>query len=99
MDMTTIDFEHFCIPAGIGSGEVQTGDVRESFANVIYKAGTGIRAHALALKIYGSKGATEYDDDEVALMRQMTARYCTPGFIDGLEMQIKNNEKTENKEA
>lgn len=85
--MTKIDFERFSIPAGIGSGEVRTGDVRESFANVIYQAGTGIRAHALALKIYRSKGGTEYDDAEEALIMSMAERYCTPGFIDGLEMQ------------
>lgn len=97
--MATIDFEHFSIPVGIGRSGVRMGDVRESFANVIYQAGTGIRAHSLALKIYGSKGATPYNEDEAAMIHSMAGRYCTPGFIDGLEHQMGTAEENVEKET
>lgn len=64
-----IDFKHFTVPTGINGLHKQTGDARESFADIIYTMVNGIRAHALAMKIYKSDGAVEYTDDEVRLMK------------------------------
>jgi hypothetical protein len=83
-----IDFKHFTVPTGINGLHKQTGDARESFADIIYTMVNGIRAHALAMKIYKSDGAEEYTDDEVRLMKGLAERYCTPAFIDGLRAQI-----------
>ena len=83
-----IDFKHFTVPTGINGLHKQTGDARESFADIIYTMVNGIRAHALAMKIYKSDGAVEYTDDEVRLMKGLAERYCTPAFIDGLHAQI-----------
>lgn len=83
-----IDFKHFTVPTGINGLHKQTGDARESFADIIYTMVNGIRAHALAMKIYKSDGAVEYTDDEVRLMKGLAERYCTPAFIDGLRAQI-----------
>ena len=83
-----IDFKHFTVPTGINGLHKQTGDARESFADIIYTMVNGIRAHTLAMKIYKSDGAVEYTDDEVRLMKGLAERYCTPAFIDGLRAQI-----------
>lgn len=83
-----IDFKHFTVPTGIGGSGTRTGDARESFADVIYTGVNGIRAHALAMKIYKSEGAEEFTDEEVRMMAGVAERYCTPAFIDGLRAQI-----------
>lgn len=92
--MTKIDFQHFKVYASISRKAAHTVDTRESFADVIYNNVNGIRAHALAMKIYKSEGETEYGEDEVGLMSAVANKYCVPGFIDGLNEQLNNN-KTE----
>lgn len=70
-------------------------DVRETFADMIYNNVNGIKAHALALKIYESEGEADYTDDEVRLVRVVAERLCVPGFIDGLNEQLDNNPNNE----
>ncbi len=70
-------------------------DVRETFADMIYNNVNGIKAHALALKIYESEGEADYTDDEVKLVRVVAERLCVPGFIDGLNEQLDNNPNNE----
>jgi hypothetical protein len=70
-------------------------DVREPFADMIYNNVNGIKAHALALKIYESEGEADYTDDEVKLVRIVAERLCVPGFIDGLNEQLDNNPNNE----
>lgn len=62
-------------------------DIREAFADLIYARGTGIKAHALALKVYNSDEMTDYTDDEVKLIRKY-AEMCTPAVIDAIEKQL-----------
>lgn len=76
------------MPAGISGRSSRTGDARESLADLIYLNVNGIRAHALAMKIYRSQGAEEYDRAEVALITRIANEYCTPAFIDGLRAQL-----------
>ena len=92
--MTKIDFQHFKVYASISRKAAHTVDAREGFADVIYNNVNGIRAHALAMKIYKSEGETEYGEDEVKLMSAVANKFCVPGFIDGLNEQLNNN-KTE----
>ena len=94
MDKTRIDFKHFRLPSGIGGRETE-GDARESFADILYTRGVGIRAHALAWKIYRSEGAEAYDREDLGLIRSMAERWCNPAFIDGLNKQISNQTKKE----
>lgn len=84
--MQKINFQQFRIPVGIGCTDYRTGDARESVANMIYLNVNGIRAHALAMKIYQSEGETEYSDDEINTIREVSNQYGTPAFIDGLTM-------------
>jgi len=55
--MTKLNFQQFRIPTGIDKTQYRTGDARESVANMLYLNVNGIRAHALAMKIYRSEGA------------------------------------------
>lgn len=86
--MAKINFQQFRIPAGIDRSRYQTGDARESVANMLYLNVNGIRAHALALKIYRSEGKTDFTDEEVRTLREVADTYATPAFIDGLNEQL-----------
>lgn len=92
--MRRIDFQHFNVYLSVSHKEARPMDVRETFADMIYNNVNGIKAHALALKIYNGEGGVEYTDEEVSLMGTVAERLCVPGFIDGLREQLKNN-KTE----
>lgn len=90
--MAKLNFQKFSVPTGISKKNKQTGDARESFANLIYLNVNGIRAHALAMKIYQSEGETEFSQEEVKLIREVADRMCAPNFIDGLNEQLKGGD-------
>lgn len=92
--MARINFKKFSVYTGVSRKEKKQGDVREGFADIIYNTANGVRAHALAMKIYQSEGETEFTDDEVKTIEQIANAQCLPGFIDGLNEQL-NNSKTE----
>ena len=94
-DMKEMNFKEFGIYTGVSRKNRQVGDARESFADLLYLHANGIRAHALALKIYRSEGLAEYTDEEIALIRETAYKYCLPNFIDGLEDQLNNNPNNE----
>lgn len=89
--MTKIDFQHMKIYTGVSRKTAHTCDARETFADLIYRNAGGIRAHALAMKIYKSEGETEYSDDEIKLIQSVAEKMCVPGFIDGLNEQLTEN--------
>lgn len=89
-----IDFQHFRVYMAISHKTSRITDVREAFADTIYNSVNGIRAHALAMKIYKSDGETEYSIDEVKLIQAVADKMCVPGFIDGLSEQL-DDTKTE----
>lgn len=93
--MARLNFQQFRIPTGIDRTQYRTGDAQESVANMLYLNVNGIRAHALALKIYNSEGETDYTDEEVRSLTEVAANYGTPAFIDGLNEQINNQTKTD----
>jgi hypothetical protein len=83
-----IDFKNFSIKKSVASTEFIKCDVRERFADVLYKGVNGIRAHALAMKIFKSDGPTDYTYEEVMMIKRTAENFCTPAFIDGLRAQI-----------
>lgn len=93
--MSRINFSRFGVYTGILRKEKETGDVREEFADLLYRNVSGIRSHALALKIYRSEGDTEYSPEEVRLIRGVAEAMCLPGFIDGLNEILENQTKNE----
>lgn len=90
-----LNFQQFSVPTGVSRKNRQTGDARESFADMIYLNVNGIKAHALAMKIYQSEGAIDYSLEEVKLIIEVAEKLCAPNFIDGLKEQLDNNTKNE----
>lgn len=88
-----LNFQQFSVPTGISRKTRQTGDARESFANMLYLNVNGIRAHALAMKIYNSEGEENYSPEEVQLIKEVAEKLCAPNFIDGLMEQLNNQKK------
>lgn len=89
--MAKINFKSIKVYDSISHKKSRTTDVREQFADMIYKNVGGIKAHALALKIYNSEGDTEYSPEEAELIKRVAEQLCLPGFIDGLMEQIGEN--------
>lgn len=80
-----IDFEHLKIRDL--SGKETELNIRESFANAIYLRGTGIVAHAAALKIYNKQ---PLNDNEIRYVIAF-AKNLTPAVADAIERSL--NEK------
>lgn len=91
MGAKTINFSRMKIFTGMSHRESIEQDVRETFADVIYRSCPGIAALELARKIYHSEGDTEYTEQEVNIIRQ-ASRMCTAQFIEAIE-QLINSEK------
>lgn len=87
--MIKLNFQQFRIPTSIDKSNYRIGDARESVANMLYLNVNGIRAHALAFKIYHSEGDTDFSVEEVNTLKEVANAYATPAFIDGLNAQLK----------
>ncbi|MBO4906219.1 MAG: hypothetical protein J5486_04170 [Bacteroidaceae bacterium] len=79
-----INFDSVKVYTNVSHTEFTVEDIRAAFADMIYRMGQGVAAHALALKIYNSKPDTDYSQDEVQLMKQFAGTYGTPAFIDAI---------------
>lgn len=87
-----LNFKEMKIRAGIADKNCYLQDVRETFADVIYRGCNGIAALELARKIYRSEGEEDYTDDEVGIIRQ-AASVCTPQFIESINTMIEEDKK------
>lgn len=79
-----INFERIEIFTDMTKTKCVVQDVKKDFADIIYQFGRGIESHALALKIFNSKGETEYDEQECNLIRQLS-ELCSPSFMDAMK--------------
>ena len=57
-----INFEKVEVFTNLAKTQAVVMDIREGLADAIYTQGQGVACHALALKIYNSKGEEEYSD-------------------------------------
>lgn len=87
-NMKKINFEEMELFLNIEKTQKRTQDVKSQFANAIYVSATGIEMHALAMKIYNSKGATEFTDKECSMILEVSNRF-TPMFIDAINEVLK----------
>lgn len=85
-----IDFSKIEIFTDVAHMNCQICDLRTQFADVIYNSGSGIEAHALALKIYNSDGPTHYEEREFQLI-EAYSKLCSPAFIDAIESITKQH--------
>lgn len=63
-------------------------DVAAPLADVIYMMQGGMAAHALAHKIYDSKGEEEYTDEECKIIAQASQSFTLPCVIDAINEAI-----------
>lgn len=82
--MKKINFRNVVVYTDIQQTKKLVVDMHVDFANIIYQQGSGIQAHALAMKIYNSEGEEEYNDEECKLIMQY-ANLCNPFFIDAMK--------------
>ena len=85
---STIDFGKIEVPENLAKTRVRVMDIREPFADIIYQRGTGIACRALAVKIYNSEGATEYNEKEVELIAGLSQYLLAPAVMDGVKDAI-----------
>lgn len=76
-----INFDSVKVYTDLSKTKSITQNMRKEFANFVYTQGSGIAAHALALKIYNGDADTEYSDAEINIIRQFVEN-CTPCVID-----------------
>ena len=82
--MKKIDFKNVEIYTDIQHKEKIIADMHIDFSNIIYQRGSGIQAHALAMKIYNATEPQEYSEDECKLIMDY-ANLCNPFFIDAIK--------------
>lgn len=83
-----IDFTKIEVPENLAKTRVRVMDIKEAFADVIYRNGQGIACHNLAFKIYNSNADTDYEEREVKLMQALAEQLLTPAVMDGLNDAI-----------
>lgn len=88
METKRINFAKLLIYTSIAHKESIEQDVRETFADVIYRTCPGIAALELARKIYHSEGNEVYNEQELSIIRQ-ASRMCTAQFIETIEQLLK----------
>lgn len=93
--MAKLNFKEFSVFTDISRSERRQGDMRESFANLLYVNANGIAAHRLAFKIYDSQGEEEYNDAEVSMILKVAEYFCRPNIIDSLRSAINVELKSE----
>lgn len=88
-----INFEQLRVYNDIAKTNVTVMNVKMQVANDLYAHGQGIAFHALALKIYNSKGEVELDDQEYQLLMNYANQMCTPQVIDALRLYGEKKEE------
>lgn len=68
-----------------------TLDVREQFADLVYKQSRGVVAHNLAFKILNSKEEIDISQGELDVISSIL-ELCTPQFQDSFNHNVENNE-------
>lgn len=82
--MKRIDFSKVEIYTGLAKKSCIVQDLREPFADAMYQRCIGLPAHALAMKIYNSKGDEEYNEQECEIIRQCAENFWSPSVIDAV---------------
>lgn len=90
--MVKIDFENVSYWADLGHTVQVVKNIRKDLAESMYNHGVGFGYLPLSVKIYNSKGETEYSDEEYGLIMAFAKQIGTPADIDALEAYGKNNQ-------
>ena len=87
-----VNFKALHVKTSLKSDMTVTVDGAADIADIIYAQGTGVAAHALALKIYNSTGEVELSDAEAGIVEQIAHRVLAPQHIDAIMSQLKPKE-------
>ena len=82
-----VNFDEVKVYVSLDKTQCTIQNVRNDFANLVYTQGSGIEAHALALKIYNGNADTEYSEHEIAIIRQFS-QLCAPCMIDAFAAML-----------
>lgn len=85
-----VNFNKIPIFTGIDKSKTVLMDIRKDFADLVYKNGTGIEAHSLALKIYEGKEEIDIDEFERDTIIQYAEKHCTPIFMDSIKTYLQS---------
>lgn len=85
-----VNFDEVKVYISLDKTQGTIQNVRKDFANLVYTQGSGIEAHALALKIYNGNAETEYNEQEIQLIRQFS-QMCAPCMIDAFAALLEQN--------
>ena len=86
--MAKINFKQFKLFTDITQQHSDTVDVSRAFADTLYKNGSGIVMHDLALRIFRSEGEMELTHEDVVTIQRAAERLCTPVFIDSIKANL-----------
>lgn len=89
--MTKINFKEFTMFSDISHKETFSIDVREQFADLIYKQSRGVVAHNLAFRILNAEGDIDINSAENDVITSVL-NLCTPQFQDSFNHNVENNE-------
>lgn len=93
--MKKINFKEFQIQENLFSDTKTLVDLREGFSNVVYKNSQGIKGLDLALKIYKSDGETEFNDDELQIIKSVS-EICVAPITKAIQDILNEDEKNTN---
>jgi hypothetical protein len=86
-----MNFENVNVYTDLKREQSVSVNIKEQLAELIYQKGTGIQAHALALKIYNSTEDTEFTKNEKDLLLKYVNTFCAPMIIDAITTLVENN--------
>lgn len=85
--MVKLNFEKMPCYVDIRKQAKMELDIKFEFANTMYKSGAGVAIGALALKIYNSNDATEYNEQECNIILEF-ASSMNPFIYDSIKEAI-----------
>lgn len=86
--MKTINFKEFKMFTDIRQEDTLIIDFSVDVADLIYKNSNGVMAHDIAMRIYKSEGAVQFNDAEFEFLAEFV-KNMTPVFQDSFANNVK----------
>ena len=85
-----ISLEHLEVFMTLDMKQCQVVNARKQIANIISSqgAGYGLAGQALAIKMWNGSEETEYSDDEVKIIKELSERTTAPCFFMAIDKAI-----------
>lgn len=85
-----LNLEHLEVFTTLDNTQCQVVNARKQMANIIYSqgAGYGLAGQALAVKMWNGSADTEYSDDEIKIIKELSERTTAPCFFIAINQAI-----------